>query len=87
MRKIKLSHREHRELGGVTWLRDYDQAVALATERNKPIFLLFQEVPGCSTCVGFGQEALSHPLMVELVEENFIPLVSLTTMLVEMLKF
>ena len=34
------------ELGKVSWLRDYDMAVARSKKVNKPIFLLFQEVPG-----------------------------------------
>ena len=74
MHRVESSYLQHRELGRVAWLRNYDQALSLAFERNKPIFLLFQEVPGCSTCVGFGEDALSHPLMVEMIEESFIPL-------------
>jgi Thioredoxin-like len=61
MQKNGVSFREHRELGGVAWLRDYDRALALAAEQGKPILLLFQEVPGCSTCVRFGQDVLTHP--------------------------
>ena len=34
------------ELGKVAWLRDYDQAVQQAKQENKPILILFQEVPG-----------------------------------------
>lgn len=34
------------EWGRVDWLRDYDEAVRVARESGKPIFLLFQEVPG-----------------------------------------
>jgi len=36
------------ELGKVSWYRDYDEAVACAEEKNKPILILFQEVPGCA---------------------------------------
>lgn len=64
MQKIGISFREHRELGDVMWLRDHDRGLALAAEQNKPVLLLFQEVPGCSTCVRFGQDVLTHPLVV-----------------------
>jgi len=62
------------ELGAVNWLRDYDQAVASAKKTNKPILILFQEVPGCSTCRGYGNDVLSHPLIVEAIETSFVPL-------------
>jgi hypothetical protein len=68
-----ISFREHRELGDVVWLRDHDRALALAAEQGKPVMLLFQEVPGCSTCVRFGQDVLTHPLMVELITDRFVP--------------
>ena len=62
------------ELGKVSWYRDYNQAVALAVEQDKPILILFQEVPGCATCKNYGKNVLSHPLMVEGIEDLFIPL-------------
>lgn len=62
------------ELGQVHWLRNHDQALARARDLGRPVLLLFQEVPGCSTCVNFGHDALSHPLTVELIEEHFVPL-------------
>ena len=34
------------ELGDVQWLRDLDTAVASSKKQNKPIAILFQEVPG-----------------------------------------
>ncbi|WP_449470102.1 VPGUxxT family thioredoxin-like (seleno)protein, type 2 [Sphingobium chungangianum] len=73
MQQPVVSFREHRELGEVAWLRDYDRGLALAAEQRKPVLLLFQEVPGCSTCVRFGQDVLTHPLMVELIADRFIP--------------
>ncbi|MFL6755089.1 MAG: VPGUxxT family thioredoxin-like (seleno)protein, type 2 [Sphingomicrobium sp.] len=69
----EVSFREHRELGEVAWLRDHDRGLALAAEQGKPVLLLFQEVPGCSTCVNFGQDVLTHPLMVELITQRFVP--------------
>ena len=34
------------ELGEVNWLRDLDTAVSSSKEKQKPIAILFQEVPG-----------------------------------------
>ncbi|MEM1327853.1 MAG: VPGUxxT family thioredoxin-like (seleno)protein, type 2 [Bacteroidota bacterium] len=62
------------ELGQVTWLRDIDEAQQLSEKEDKPIFLLFQEVPGCSTCQRYGEKVLSHPLIVEAIETCFISL-------------
>jgi hypothetical protein len=62
-----------KELGTVDWLRDYAAATERSVAEGKPIFVLFQEVPGCQTCVSFGQEVLSHPLVVEAIEDEFIP--------------
>jgi len=62
------------ELGQVNWLRDYDQAVKISKKEGKPIFILFQEVPGCATCQNFGNDVLSHPFIVEMIETHFTPL-------------
>lgn len=62
------------ELGKVSWLRDYDQAMAESKRSNKPVLILFQEVPGCATCQKYGTTTLSHPLMVEAIENEYIPL-------------
>jgi hypothetical protein len=62
------------ELGNVNWLRSYDEAIAESEESGKPIFILFQEVPGCATCVNYGQNVLTDPLLVDAIENEFIPL-------------
>lgn len=62
------------ELGTVKWHRNFDEAIALSTKYEKPIFLLFQEVPGCTTCRNYGQNVLSHPLIVEAIETLFVPM-------------
>jgi len=62
------------ELGTVSWYRDYTQAIANAKTQKKPVLILFQEVPGCVTCRNYGHNVLSHPLMVEAIENEFIPL-------------
>ncbi len=62
------------ELGKVSWYRDYDQAVKLAHDQGKAILILFQEIPGCATCRNYGHNVLTHPLMVEAIENSFIPL-------------
>ncbi len=63
------------ELGKVNWYRDYDTATALSKKENKPVLILFQEVPGCATCRNYGKDVLSNPLLVEAIEDLFIPLV------------
>ena len=61
------------ELGKVNWQRDFNAGLEAATLSDKPVFLLFQEVPGCSTCQRYGQQVLSHPLIVEAIETLFVP--------------
>jgi len=62
------------ELGKVHWLRDYQQAIEQSKKSNLPIFILFQEVPGCSNCTTYGNTVLSHPMIVECIESCFVPL-------------
>lgn len=62
------------ELGTVSWYRDYNTALTLSKEQNKPVLILFQEVPGCMTCRNYGHNVLSNPLMVDAIENLFIPL-------------
>ncbi len=62
------------ELGDVNWIRNYDQAIQQAEQENKPVFVFFQEVPGCATCRNYGQNVMTHPLIVEAIENEFIPL-------------
>ena len=62
------------ELGNVKWLRSYDDAIEQSKELDKPLFILFQEVPGCSTCKNYGNDLLRHPHIVEAIEMYFIPL-------------
>ncbi len=61
------------ELGRVRWVRGFDKATAQAKKVDKPVLVLFQEVPGCHTCVSYGQDVLSHPLIVEAAETLFVP--------------
>jgi Thioredoxin-like len=61
------------EIGLVRWQRDFPGSLNAAGRSGKPILLLFQEVPGCIGCQTFGAEVLSHPLLVEAIEDNFIP--------------
>jgi len=63
------------ELGKVNWLRSYDEALNLSKSKDLPVFILFQEVPGCATCSNYGHNVLSHPFIVEAIETHFIPLV------------
>jgi hypothetical protein len=63
----------HPELGKVSWLRDLDTGLARARAENKPVLVLFDEVPGCSTVRGFGRDVLSDAEVVALVEGRFVP--------------
>ncbi len=71
---LQISYQEYPELGIIHWQRDYKTALNLSRKTGKPVLILFQEIPGCSTCVNYGKKILSHPLMAEVIEENFIPL-------------
>lgn len=61
------------ELGRVAWETDFEAALDRAEAETKPVFALFQEVPGCATCKDFGGGPLSHPLLVEAIESEFVP--------------
>ncbi|MDX2013895.1 MAG: thioredoxin family protein [Myxococcaceae bacterium] len=63
----------HPELGRVSWLRDLDAGLEQARATGKPVLLLFDEVPGCSTVRGFGRDVLSDPEVVALIEARFVP--------------
>lgn len=63
-----------RELGRVHWGRDLTRALAESKRDGRPVLALFQEIPGCATCVGFGEGPLAHPLLVEAIEHEFVPL-------------
>jgi hypothetical protein len=62
------------EVGKVKWGRDYDATLAAAKSTGKPVFLLFQEVPGCAGCKQFGRDVLGDPTVVKMIEENFVSL-------------
>ncbi|MFQ5412141.1 MAG: hypothetical protein ACE5EC_07575, partial [Phycisphaerae bacterium] len=38
-----------KELGRIDWQRGFDAAARRARAEHKPLLILFQEVPGCST--------------------------------------
>lgn len=61
------------ELGAVAWRRDLD--AVLQQRPQRPVFLLFQEIPGCDTCTGFGKHVLSNALLAEAIEQCFVPVV------------
>jgi hypothetical protein len=61
------------ELGRVRFGDDVDAGLARAAREKKLVFLLFQEIPGCATCKAFGGGPLSHPLLVEAIEDEFVP--------------
>lgn len=62
-----------RELGAVPWLRDFKAAQAASRQSGRPMLVLFDEVPGCHTCVSYGEQTLSHPLIVDAAATLFTP--------------
>jgi hypothetical protein len=60
------------ELGRVGWGRDVDAGIDTGRRTGKPVLLLFQEIPGCATCKNFGRGPLSHPLLVDAIETEFV---------------
>lgn len=62
------------ELGNVQWERSLEKAVERSTKEDKPILILFQEIPGCATCRNYGNNVLTDPYVVEAIETYFIPL-------------
>ncbi len=63
------------EIGDVRWGRDLPTALAQSASSGKPVLVLFQEVPGCAGCQKFGRDVLTHPLLVEAIEDEFVPVV------------
>lgn len=61
------------EAGNVKWTRDLESALAQSKISGKPLFLLFQEIPGCIGCQTFGSEVLTDPLLVKAIENEFLP--------------
>ena len=66
---------QQEELGYVAWSRSYNESLSEAKTSGKPLFILFQEVPGCRTCKNYGNHLLKHPQIVEAIETYFVPLV------------
>lgn len=61
------------EIGSVRWGRDLSLALKKSAQTQKPVLVLFQEVPGCHGCKKFGKEVLNYPLLVEAIETEFHP--------------
>jgi hypothetical protein len=61
------------ELGAAEFGRDLKQGLAESRATGRPVFLLFTEVPGCHTVKSFGNGPLRHPLIVEAIEDAFVP--------------
>ena len=62
------------EAGKVHWGRILETALASSAHTGKPVFALFQEIPGCAGSKQFGRDVMSNPLLVETVETEFTPL-------------
>jgi hypothetical protein len=53
------------ELGHVPWRRGFDDARAEAARVGKPVLVLFNEVPGCSTVNAYAENVLTDPIVVD----------------------
>ena len=62
-----------RELGDVKWGRNLEDGLTASKQLGKPVLILFQEVPGCGTCVNYGSQVLTHPLIVDAAQTLFVP--------------
>jgi hypothetical protein len=62
-----------KELGLVHFSRDLDLSFQESARDGRPVLILFDEVPGCATCQGYGESVLSDPLLVEAIETLFVP--------------
>lgn len=70
---VKAAESNPPELGAVSFGSDLPAALLQSKSSGKPLFLLFDEIPGCATCKGFGAGPLSHPLLVDAIETEFVP--------------
>ena len=61
------------EVGSVNWGRDLDTALKTSFHSGRPVFVLFQEVPGCGGCQDFGRTVLTNPQIVKAIEDEFHP--------------
>lgn len=61
------------ELGRIPWHRDQAHARARAKASGKPLMVFSTELPGCNSCKLFGEQQLSHPLVVD-AAAHFVPL-------------
>ena len=62
------------ELGNVHFYRDIEEAYRISENTGKPIFMLFQEIPGCLTCTSFGRNVLQNENILQCIETQFVPL-------------
>ena len=62
------------EAGKVTWGRELEPSLTSSAQTGKPVFALFQEIPGCTGCQQFGRDVLSNTLIVAAIESEFTPL-------------
>jgi hypothetical protein len=56
----------------INWL-DYQTGMKMAQEQNKPVLLAFTKV-GHRFCIMINNDTYKNPLIKQLVEQNFIPI-------------
>lgn len=60
------------EEGDVLWMRDLERAMEESRNTGRPVFILFQEIPGCSTCISFAENVLKDRKIIDLIEKRFV---------------
>ena len=63
------------EIRDVQWGDDLSTALARSKASGKPVLVLLQEAPSCVGCQTFDHEVFRHPLLVEAIEDEFVPVV------------
>jgi len=58
---------------GIKWEREYEMALNLAKESNKPLFLFYMS-PSCVVCQELNKKTFQDPVVIEFINNYVIPL-------------
>jgi protein disulfide-isomerase len=59
-------------MNGIQWETNYQKAVRMAQEQNKPILLLFTGSDWCTWCIRLEKEVFASPSFVDRMKDKFI---------------
>jgi thioredoxin-related protein len=54
------------------WVTDYDEAIKLATEKNRNIVLVFQGSDWCAPCIKLEREIWASPEFIAFANQHFV---------------